>query len=121
MFLVLFVLHDCELVEEVLDSWDKARVGGATVLHSYGLGRMRQAAIRDDFPLFPSIEQLFGSNQEFSRTIFTVVDNQEMVDDVVRATQSIVGDLNEPDTGMLVVLPISQAYGLSKKSWRTNE
>ena len=121
MYLVLFVLHDCELMDGVLDAWERVGVSGATILHSYGLGRVRQAGLRDDFPLFPSIEQLLESNEEFSRTLFTVLEEQEKVDRVVSATQSIVGDLSEPNTGMLVVLPIAQAYGINKRRGGKNE
>ena len=118
MYLVLFVLHDCDLVEDVLDAWEQAGVRGATILHSYGLGRVRKAGIRDDFPLFPSIEQILHNNEEFSRTLFTVLEDQDLVDQVVQVTQSVVGDLSQPDTGMLLVLPISQAYGLSQNNRR---
>jgi hypothetical protein len=120
MFLVLFVLHNCELVEELLDSWELTGVGGVTILHSYGLGRVRQMGLRDDVPLFPSLEQILDNGEEYSRTLFTVVDDQAKVDRVVKATQAVVGDLSLPDTGLLVVLPISQAYGLDK-NWRSQD
>ena len=42
MYLVTFVLHDPDLLEELLDEWNKAGVEGATVLFSSGMGRMRQ-------------------------------------------------------------------------------
>lgn len=118
MYLVLFVLHDCALVEEILNVWEKAGVSGATILHSYGLGRIRQVGLREDFPLFPSIEQLLENEEEFSRTLFTVLDREDKVDKVVQATQSVVGDLSEPDTGLLIVIPIVQAFGLHKQNRR---
>ena len=39
-----------------------------------------------------------------------------MVDLVVEATEKIVGDLDAPNTGILVVLPVVQAYGLNRRS-----
>jgi nitrogen regulatory protein P-II 1 len=116
MYLVLFVLHNYELVEEILSAWEQAGVSGATILHSYGLGRVRQLGLRDDFPIFPSIEQIFENQEEFSRTMFTVLDHLDKVSQVVRATQSVVGDLSKPDTGFLIVLPVTQVHGLYKQT-----
>lgn len=115
MFLVMFVLHDPELVEEVLGAWEGAGVGGVTILHSSGLGRARHGLLRDDMPIFPSLESLERNAEEFSRTLFSVVADQQTIDRLVLVTQQIVGDLSQPDTGLLVVLPVSQAFGLNKK------
>ena len=37
-----------------------------------------------------------------------------MLTKIVDATQSVVGNLNDPNTGILVVLPTAQVYGLEK-------
>ena len=37
-----------------------------------------------------------------------------MLNKIVDATQSVVGDLNKSNTGILVVLPTAQVYGLEK-------
>jgi hypothetical protein len=50
-----------------------------------------------------------------NRTLFTVVQNDAMVDKVVKATEDVIGDLDLPNTGILTVLPISQAYGLMRR------
>jgi hypothetical protein len=47
--------------------------------------------------------------------MFTVVKDRETVDQVVSATKSVVGDLDEPNTGILVVLPVAEVYGLNRK------
>jgi nitrogen regulatory protein PII len=118
MYLILFVLHDAEKLEELLDAWERVGVSGVTILHSTGLGRIRTDGFMDDIPLFPSLESILRHDEEinFSRTLFTVVADDEMVNKVVQATQSLVGDLSKPDTGLLVVLPVHHAYGLVKKS-----
>lgn len=115
MFMVFFVLHDPELMEEVLSAWEQAGVGGVTILHSSGLGRTRQAMLRDDLPIFPTLESLELHSEEFSRTLFSVVSDQSVIDRLVTATQQIVGDFSLPETGVLVVLPVTQAYGLNKR------
>jgi len=43
------------------------------------------------------------------------VPDDAIVPALVRATEEVVGDLNEPNNGILAVLPISQVYGLRKR------
>ncbi|HLF90793.1 MAG TPA: P-II family nitrogen regulator [Anaerolineales bacterium] len=112
MFLILFVLHNAEMLEELLDAWEDTGITGATILHSSGLGRVRQGhGWRDDLPLMPSLKSLFDHEEYFSRTLFTVVENDEMVDKILAATEKTIGDLNRPDTGVLVVMPVTKVYG----------
>ncbi len=113
MKLILFVLHDPEKLRELLDAWKEAGVSGATVLFSTGMGRIQQStALRDDLPLMPSLEDFLPKVERLSRTIFTMIDDETVVDKVVAATQQVVGDLCEPDRGLLIVLPVAQVYGL---------
>lgn len=121
MYLVLFVLHDAEKLEDLLDAWEEAGVSGVTILHSTGLGRARQGGgWRDDLPLIPSLKSLLHHVESFSRTLFTVVSGEALVDGVVEATQRVVGDLREPDTGLLVAVRLARVYGLDKEEeyWR---
>ena len=114
MYMILFVLDDYEKLDDLLDAWENAGVPGVTIFHSYGLGRVRQDGLRDDLPLMPSLENLFEHEEIFSRTLFSVVDNDEIVDRLVEATQQVVGDLANPNSGLLVVLPTTRVYGLNK-------
>jgi nitrogen regulatory protein PII len=114
MYMILFILDDYEKLDDLLDAWEKAGVPGVTILHSYGLGRVRQDGLRDDLPLMPTLENLFEHEEIFSRTLFSVVDDEEIVDLLVEATQQVVGNLDNPDSGLLVVLPTARVYGLNK-------
>ncbi|KAF0108442.1 MAG: hypothetical protein FD146_1016 [Anaerolineaceae bacterium] len=117
MSLILFVLHDPELLDDLLAAWQDAGVSGATVLFSIGMGRIRpREGLRDDIPLMPSVEDFYPDPEHLSRTIFTLVDDETIVDKVITATERVVGDLNQPDRGLLMVLPVSRFYGLRKYS-----
>ncbi|MBP7227554.1 MAG: hypothetical protein KA988_00460 [Longilinea sp.] len=116
MYMILFVLHDCECLDDVLTAWEEAGVSGVTILPSTGLKRLRQkGALRDDVPLIPSIEDLMEHVENTNRTIFTVVDSEAMLEKVVAATESVVGKLDQPNTGILVALPVTRAYGLRRQ------
>jgi hypothetical protein len=101
----------------VRKSWMPGALGasGVTILESTGIGRVRQAGMRDDLPLMPSLRDLFESQEERHRTLFSVVSSQEMVDKMVATSQEVIGDLDDPHTGFLFVTPVLQAYGLGVK------
>jgi nitrogen regulatory protein PII len=113
--MVMFILDDVDYCRDILTAWEKTGVYGATVLDSSGLGRVRKAGIRDDIPLIPSLHDLFKNSETQHRTLFTVVDSDEQVDAIVKATEAVVGSLEKPDTGFLFVMPVSHVYGRSKK------
>ena len=112
MKMILFVLNDPAKMLDLLDAWRQAGVSGATVLLSTGMGRLHQsAALRDDLPLMPSLSDFYAQSEELSRTIFTIAHDQ-LVDHIVAVTEQIVGDLNKPGTGILIVLPTDSVHGL---------
>jgi len=113
-FQIVFVLDNPDQCGDILDAWEDAGIGGVTILESSGLGRVRRAGIRDDLPLMPSLNDLFMNTETQHRTLFTVVKSQSQIEAIVKATQSVVGDLEQPDTGFLFVVPVSQVYGISK-------
>jgi len=113
-FMVVFVLDNPDQCSHILDAWEAAGIRGVTILESAGLGRVRKAGLRDDLPLMPSLSELFRHTETSHRTLFSVVKSQDQIDAIVEATQEIVGDLEQENTGFLFVLPVSQVYGLSK-------
>ena len=113
-YLVVLIVNEVDDCPAVLDAWEEAGVLGITIFASTGLGHVRRAGLRDDLPLLPSLQDLIGSEEEQHRTLMSVVDNQEMVDKMVVAAQQVIGDLDDPHTGFLFVLPVIQAYGLGK-------
>lgn len=117
MQLILFVLNDPNLMDDIIRAWEEAGVGGITILPSTGMARIRdKSAWRDDIPLIPSIDDFHDYVEAFNRTLFTVVDSDEMVDTVIAATERITGDLNDPHTGILISLPVNRFKGIFRNS-----
>jgi nitrogen regulatory protein PII len=110
--MILLIVNNPESCPDVLDAWEAAEVPGITILESTGLGNIRQAGIRDDMPLMPSLSDLFRTKEHRHRTLFTVVEGEEKVEEVIQATQNIMGDLEQPHNGALFVLPVSRVVGL---------
>jgi nitrogen regulatory protein P-II 1 len=116
MKFILFILNDPAKLLDLLNAWKEAGASGATVMCSTGMGRIHQSAVlRDDMPLMPSLSDFYDHDEKLSRTLFTIVKDDGTVDRIIAATRSIVGELDQPGTGLLVVLPVEQAQGLEKK------
>jgi nitrogen regulatory protein PII len=114
MYLILFVLDNPDKLDELLDAWESAGTRGATVLVSTGMHRLNAGTFRDDIPLMPGLDDFYKREEDYHRTLFTIVKDDDVLQKVVDATQKVVGDLNQPKTGILVVLPTAQVYGLEK-------
>lgn len=110
--MVMLILDDTNQCTPILEAWEAQGVGGITILESTGLGRVREMSIRDDMPLMPSLSRLLQTREERHRTLFTVVESEEMVDKIIVATEAIIGNLEEPHNGVIFVLPVSRVVGL---------
>lgn len=111
--MVLLIVNNLEQIPDILDAWEALEVPGITILESTGLGKLKETSYRDDIPLMPSISELFRSKEQRHRTLFTVVDSEEMVDRLILTSQRILGDLDQPRNGVLFVLPVSHVVGFS--------
>ncbi len=114
-YLVVMIIDDPGQCPAILQAWRDIGVKGATVFESTGMGRLMRAGLRDDMPIIPSLSAFLGLREEPSRAIFSVVEDQSTVDQMVDKAQEIVGDLDEPQTGILFVVPVLQAYGLKRR------
>lgn len=110
--MIMLVLDDVNQCSTILEAWDTQGVGGITILESTGMGRVKKVSIRDDIPLMPSLSRLLQTREERHRTLFTVVETEEMVDQIISTTETILGDMEEPHNGVMFVLPVSRVVGL---------
>ncbi len=112
-YLVMLVVDELEHCPAIFDAWEEIGVTGVTILESTGLGRIRRASgYRDDLPLMPSIRNLLQAQEEHHRTLMVLVKKEATIDKIVAATESIIGDLNEPHTGVLFVMPVLRVVGI---------
>lgn len=112
--LVVLVLNDVSRLEEMVEMWTQAGAKGVTVVHSTGAIRLRGRLRRDDVPLFPSMRDIFEHDELHHRTLFTLTDDEQVIDRLIAATEQLIGNLNRPNTGILFTLPVTRALGLDR-------
>ena len=111
MYALLFVLDDPDRLDEVLTAWADIGVRGVTIMESTGWQRRRiqQSMLGARFD-FASLSG--GGRLENHMTLFVVVENRTIVQNALEAAEAIVGNLDEPHTGILVAWPIEILKGL---------
>jgi hypothetical protein len=115
MLLLWLVLDDLGLLNDVLEAWTDVGARGVTILESTGVHRVRSKVSDQDAPFLLGFSRLLRTDQVGHNTLFTMVPDMEIVERLVAATEEIVGDLSQPNTGVLFALPVAAAWGLPKQ------
>lgn len=115
MLQLWLVLDNPALLNDVLEAWTEVGVRGITILESTGVHRVRSKTSRQDAPFMLGFSRLLRTDQVGHYTLFAVVPKMGVVEQVVAATERIVGDLSQPNTGVLFATPLAAAWGLPKQ------
>jgi hypothetical protein len=110
MFMVLLVLDNPDQLDAVLRAWDEAGIRGATIIESTGIHRHLRRLIPMRY-LF----QTQGDEEEGHLTLLAIVENQAQVDACLKATESVTGDLDGPNTGVFAAWPLTAVKGLPQR------
>jgi len=111
MYMILFVLDNPEYLDEVLDAWDEIGVSGVTIIDSTGINRRRHA-LQVGTPFMAGINRILSGDLETHNTLFTIVQNETIVQECIVAAEGIVGDLNQPNSGVLAAWQIPIVKGI---------
>lgn len=113
-YAVFAVIPDMERCRAVLEAWEGLGVFSVTILESIGLQKIRETYGQlDDLPLMPSFRHLVQSEEYHHRTMFVILDDNFDLDQLIAATDAAVGgSLDDPNTGILFVVPVVRVRGL---------
>lgn len=112
MNVLFIVLNQVEYLDEILDAFVDIGVRGATILDSQGMGSALTSNGKSDQPFFGVLRHLLDESRPYNRTIFTVIEDDKILDDAVKAVKTIVGDIHKPGVGMMFTLPVGNIYGM---------
>lgn len=109
MQLLVAVLNEEEKLDEILSAFLEVGITGATVVNSEGMGRL----VSREVPIFAGLAALAARSRPRNFTIFSVIGEDEKVDQVIALLQDICGSLEDPATGIVFTLPVSRVVGLA--------
>lgn len=108
MKLLVFVLNDEELLEEVMEAYVEAGITGSTILDSEGMGRF----LSYEVPLFSKFKDFMKGNKPYNKTIFSVINSDDVIKKAKELVDEIVGGLENRGAGIMFSIPVDWAVGL---------
>lgn len=114
MNVLFIVLNQVEYLDDILDAFVDVGVRGATIFDSQGMGSALTANGKGNEPFFGVLRNLLDESRPYNKTIFTVIQDDKILEDAVKAVKNIVGDIHKPGVGMMFTLPVGNIYGMNK-------
>lgn len=112
MNVLFIVLNETEYLDDILDGFVEVGVKGATILDSQGMGSAITNSGRGHDAFFGAIRSFLDNARPYNKTIFTVIEDEEILMKAVRTVKEIVGDINKPGVGMMFTVPVGNVYGM---------
>jgi hypothetical protein len=112
MQMLLIVLNRVEKLNPLLDALMERGIGGATILKSDGMIKVLAKNI-ENYPILGSLRHIIQNDEErkSSRTIFMVLP-EDRIEGAKETVRTVVGDLSEPDSAIMLTLPILSVEGV---------
>lgn len=110
--LLVFILSNTSKLDSLVQEFGKNGLTGATVISSSGIAQ--RLMFSDDETLsniFGSLKKILNRDNVPNNTILMVL-KEERVSKVIEIIESVVGDLEEENTGILFTLPIDFVKGM---------
>jgi len=116
MYMIFFVLDDPNRLDELLAAWERAGVRGATIIESTGIHRQRKRFIPMRY-----VFQSTRSVEEGHYTLTAIVEDENTVRACLMATESLLGDLSLPNSGVFAAWPLAWVKGVPKQESQESE
>ncbi len=107
MKLLILILNKVEKLEEVLEGFLEIGITGATVVDSIGMGHI----LSEDVPIFLGLRFMFAGAKPHNKTILSTI-KDEKEEPAIQILEKILGNLNEPGTGIVFTVPVDRVEGL---------
>jgi len=114
--LLVVILHNADLLPELLKTWRKIGVPGSTILPSAGSYLAESWVKRSGLTSFLS---LFDQNKLQQRTLLSVIDDPDILEQSIAEADRVVKGFDSPHSGILFTIPIGNVLGLQK--WRQTQ
>ena len=112
MKLMVLILNKTDALEYLLEGLSAAGIGGATIIPSSGMA-MTLSKMNSSF-LSSSIRSMFSGEEDDNKTIISVIEDDQL-DLARRVVYNTVGDLSQPNTGIMFTIPLDFVEGRRKR------
>lgn len=109
--LLVVILEQRSKLPELLEAWQEAGVPGVTIMPCAGAIRARSWL---SMLGLAGIDRMFESAVLPQRMLLAAIDDDEALARAEAAAERIVGDFDQPNSGLLMVIPLARVSGLHK-------
>lgn len=110
MFVLFIVLNKPEYLPQVLYKMKQIGIRGATVIDSMGAKTVSKNIYK--IPVVGGLMKTLDGESQFNNTIFSVIEREEQVERAMNQIEQIIGgDMNQPNRGIMFVLPVTHFRG----------
>lgn len=111
MKLMVIILNKTDALEYLLEGLSASGIRGATIIDSSGMAETLSKL--GSSLISASLRALFSGDEE-NKTIISVIKNDQL-EAARKVVYSTVGDLSQPNTGILFTIPIDFVEGTIKR------
>ena len=108
---MVIILNKTDAMEYLLRGLSASGIRGATIIDSSGMAETLSKL--GSSMISASLRALFSGDEE-NKTIISVIKNNQL-DSARKVVYNTVGDLSQPNTGILFTIPIDFVEGTVKK------
>lgn len=103
MHLLIAVLNNEELLDQLITGWLDMGITGATVAETTDLLQL----ISHHIPIFAGFRSLTSGGMIHNKTLFTAIENQEILDKAVDYLEMICSRTGKPHQGVYFIVPLT--------------
>lgn len=109
-YALFVILNEVDYLDDILAGFAKTGVSGATILDSQGMASAILSGRNRSIPLFGSLKTLLGEARPYSKTIFSVLENEETADIVAEMIRNVIRSAPSPGAAFIFSVPIGKIY-----------
>ncbi len=118
MKLVILITAEIEHGLQIAQAWQDLGAPGVTIVRSYGLRTLQNEVERGSIELprmtvsmVSAMASIIDQVQKSGELILSVAED-ELIDKMVESAQNVLGEMKNPDSGVVFVLPVERAIGV---------
>lgn len=118
MKLVILITNQTELALDIALAWQEAGAPGVTIVRAHGIHTLQQEVKRGAVELprmvtsmAAAMAHIIDQVEERSELLLSLVEEGQ-IDALITAADTILGDLNAPNTGILFTVDVERAIGV---------
>lgn len=114
MQVLFFVLNAPEKLDALLSEMERHGIHGATIFESTGMARVLNSRHdEDEFEFLSSVRMFLTRSRQKNYTIMTLIP-EEQIPAAIKTIESVVGNLENENTGVVFTLPVDYIRGLKR-------